>query len=355
MLSLAKGEIGSSLRDLIHARNCRRKRLSSWDRRGGNEDWWNLAEGETKTIAEIAGPGLINHIWITINCADPHYLRKMLLCAYWDNETDPSVDSPVGDFFGIGHSKVHPFQSLPINMTASSETASGMNCFFPMPFRNNARVAIVNEAVGKAGIYFYIDYESYPEDLADDILHFHAKWRRENPTDGWMPPLPDRANPEHYKKVIARMQLSDEGNYVILDAQGRGHYVGCNLSVHNLQGGWWGEGDDMMIIDGEPWPPSLHGTGTEDYFCNAWGMQPHAFLYHGASLPEDVGGGRTTCYRFHIEDPVPFESSIRVSIEHGHANSGTDDYSSVAYWYQTEPHKVWAPMPPVHERLPRPG
>jgi hypothetical protein len=224
-----------------------------------------------------------------------------------------------------------------------------------MPFRNKARLDIVNEAEGDGTlIYFYIDYEKYDEPLADDILYFHAKWRRENPTDGWMPRVPDRPDPEHYEKVIARKQLTDEGNYLILDAEGQGHYVGCNLSVHNLQGGWWGEGDDMMVIDGEPWPPRLHGTGSEDYFCNAWGQQPHAFLYHGTSLPEDVGKGRTTCYRFHIEDPVTFEKSIRVSIEHSHANSASDDYSSVAYWYQKEPHKVWAPMASAKDRIPRP-
>jgi len=224
-----------------------------------------------------------------------------------------------------------------------------------MPFANSAKIEIVNEADGdRTGIYFYIDYEKYDEPLDEDILYFHAKWRRENPTDGWMQPASDRSKSAWYQESTSRKQLTDEGNYVILYAEGRGHYVGCNLSVHNLHGGWWGEGDDMMVIDGEDWPPSLHGTGSEDYFCNAWGMQPHAFLYHGSSLPEDIGKGRCTSYRYHIEDPVVFHKSIRVSIEHSHANAGVDDYSSVAYWYQTEPHKVWAPMPGVEARLPRP-
>jgi hypothetical protein len=354
MRSLAKGEIGSSLRDLIHARNCKRKRASSWDQAGGNHDWWDIPQGSTTVIADLEGPGLINHIWFTIASADRQYHRKMIFRAYWDDESEPSIESPVGDFFGVGHCKISAYQSLPLSMTKSYEDYTAMNCFFAMPFGKKARLEIVNEAVADdSKIYFYVDYEKYNEPLDDDILYFHAKWRRENPTDGWMPRVPDRPDPEHYKKVCARMQLTDEGNYVILDAEGRGHYVGCNLSVDNLQGGWWGEGDDMMVIDGEPWPPSLHGTGSEDYFCNAWGMQPHAFLYYGTSLPEDVGKGKSTQYRFHVEDPVPFEKSLKVSMEHSQANSASDDYSSVAYWYQTEPHKVWAPMPPVEERLPR--
>lgn len=354
MRNSAKGEHGSSLRDLIHARDYKSMRESSWDKNGFNNDWWPLENGETKTLAQIEGPGLITHIWFTINSEDAHYMRRMLIRIYWDDETDPSVDSPIGDFFGQGHCKVHPFQSLPLNMTGSTEKFTAMNCFFPMPFRKKARIEIVNETTEKTTIYFHIDYEKYDESLADDILYFHAKWRRENPTDGWMPAESVRTNPEYWKIMDTRSQLTDEGNYLVLEAEGKGHYVGCNLSVHNLQGSWWGEGDDMMIIDGEPWPPRLHGTGTEDYFGNAWRMQPHAFLYHGASLPEEVGKGRVTCYRYHIEDPVNFEKSIRISIEHCHANAATDDYASVAYWYQTEPHKIWAPMLPVEDRLPRP-
>ncbi len=352
MRSLAKGEIGSSLRDLILARNCRRGRSSSFDTAGGNADSWPLKPGETRVIADLEGPGLINHIWFTIY-GEPQYHRKMLFRAFWDGESSPSIDCPVGDFFGVGHCKIHPYQCLPLNLTGSNEASSGMNCFFAMPFHESARLEIVNDTDADGnGIYFYVDYEQYDEPLGDDILHFHAKWRRENPTDGW---FPDKTRQEFFwhEKANQKMQTSDEGNYVILDAEGRGHYVGCNLSVHNLQGGWWGEGDDMIRIDGEEWPFSLHGTGSEDYFSNAWGMQPAAFQYHESSLPEDVGGGKCTSYRFHIEDPVPFRQSIRVSIEHSHANAGIDDYSSVAYWYQTEPHKIWAPMPKVEERLPR--
>jgi hypothetical protein len=143
-----------------------------------------------------------------------------------------------------------------------------------------------------------------------------------------------------------------------LEATGRGHYVGCVLNIHNLRDttewNWYGEGDDMIFIDGEAWPPSLHGTGTEDYFNTAWcPTQTYHAPYHGITLPGgDNWGGQISLYRFHIEDPVPFERSIRVSIEHGHANKRSDDYSSVAYWYQAEPHEPFD-LAPVEQRAPR--
>jgi hypothetical protein len=186
-----------------------------------------------------------------------------------------------------------------------------------------------------------------------------------------------------------RPNLTGDENYVILDAEGRGHFVGCNLSldfINPIPGIYWfGEGDDMFFIDGEKWPPSLHGTGTEDYFCHAfgWAIGQYDALYHGASLagmlaqagiklqqggidplhPPDwanptalntVYAGKWTLYRWHIEDPVFFKESIRVTIEHGHDNCHENDYSSVAYWYQTEPHKAFPTMLPMEERLPIP-
>ncbi|MEM2240489.1 MAG: glycoside hydrolase family 172 protein [Candidatus Bathyarchaeia archaeon] len=153
------------------------------------------------------------------------------------------------------------------------------------------------------------------------------------------------------------INLTGEENYVILDAEGRGCYVRCVFNVHNLSTGWWGEGDVMIFVDDEKWPPSFHGTGTEGYFCSSYGF-PHGGYcgsFAGVSLagnPEDYTG-KWSVYRFHIEDPIVFHKSIKVTIEHGHANNRSDDYSSVAYWYQTEPHKSFPPMPKVGERLPR--
>ena len=146
------------------------------------------------------------------------------------------------------------------------------------------------------------------------------------------------------------MNLSDRDNYLFLEAKGRGHYCGANLSVHNLLGYWWGEGDDMVMIDGDKWPPDIHGTGSEDWFNQAFGSQPHnAFLYSGVSYHNGIYkdyNERITVYRYHVLDPIIFEKSIRVSIEHGHANDRSDDYSSVAYWYQDLPNKRFPRLPP---------
>jgi hypothetical protein len=163
--------------------------------------------------------------------------------------------------------------------------------------------------------------------------------------------------------TFARPNLDGGENYVILDTRGYGHFVGVVLSVDHLNPipkfGWFGEGDDMIFIDGEAWPPALHGTGTEDYFCAAWGYPSGKYdaPYHGVSLAGPTEGptaysGKWTMYRFHIEDPVIFHESIRVTIEHGHDNVHASDYSSVAYWYQNEPHPPFQPFPPAAARLP---
>ncbi|UCH58065.1 MAG: DUF2961 domain-containing protein, partial [Candidatus Bathyarchaeota archaeon] len=144
----------------------------------------------------------------------------------------------------------------------------------------------------------------------------------------------------------------------ILEAEGRGHYVGCNMNVHNLREtkefNWYGEGDDMIFIDGEK-SPSIVGTGTEDYYCMSWcPTQEYCAPFHGLPLPGGSNwSGKVTWYRYHILDPVYFQKSNRVTIEHGHANHRSDDYSSTAYWYQTEPHRPFGPILPLEERLPR--
>ena len=142
-----------------------------------------------------------------------------------------------------------------------------------------------------------------------------------------------------------------DNNYVILEARGRGHYLGCNLSVTNFQGTWWGEGDDMIWVDGYNWPPDLHGTGSEDYLNQAWGMQPNAFLRNGTSIYERDTNAYQTSYVHHLESPVRFDREIKVTIEHGHANHLANEMSSVAYWYAAEPAAATQP-PPVAQRLP---
>lgn len=354
------GDFGSSLRDLPRLRSARRRRESSWDRSGGNNDFLVIEPGETATLCDISGAGCISHIWIAVGARagmaaptdeEREYLRRLVLRMYWDGDEHPSVLVPLGDFFGVGHARTTNFASLPLQM--SPEDGQSMNSFFHMPFAGGARIEVLSEMEDKdVMLFFHVDYEAY-DSLDADLGRFHACWRRENPTEGLA------------QEGESNLEFREEGtnldgaeNYVILDAEGRGHYVGCVLNVQTLREtwefDWWGEGDDMIFIDGEEWPPSLHGTGTEDYFNTAWcPTQTYSAPYHGITL----GGGKNwsepvSMYRFHVEDPVMFTTSIRVTIEHGHANKRSDDVSSTAYWYQTLPHKELS-LPAVAARLPR--
>ncbi|MBV6430028.1 MAG: hypothetical protein IANPNBLG_00131 [Bryobacteraceae bacterium] len=354
------------LSQLYWARTGRRRRSSSWNRTGRNADRVSVEPGRGAVIADIRGAGCIHHIWITISDNEPDYLRRIVLRAWWDGESAPSIETPVGDFFGVGHARVSNYSSLPLNMVTGggveAQARAAMNCFFPMPFARGARLEIENQGRQPLGsLYYYVDYEEHPS-LPDEALRFHAMWRRENPARNVSLNLADRANAARANDVV---NLDGANNYVLLEARGRGHYVGCNLSIDHTNPipnfGWFGEGDDMIFIDGET-TPSLVGTGTEDYFCAAWGY-PGGFNpmpYHGVSY---AGGptsgpapysGKWTMYRFHIEDPVMFEKSIKVTIEHGHGNVHASDYASTAYWYQTEPHAPFPALLPVESRLPIP-
>jgi len=182
----------------------------------------------------------------------------------------------------------------------------------------------------------------------DGLGYFHAEFHRENPFRGWGPEI--RVNsPE--ANIVNNERLAWDNNYVVLDTTGRGHYLGCNVSITNFQGTWWGEGDDMIWVDGYKWPPDLHGTGSEDYFNQAWGMQTNAFLRNGSSIHEQDTGGYQTSYVFHLENPVRFEREIKVTLEHGHGNHLGNEVSSVAYWYADKPRPVQDP-PPLEKRLP---
>lgn len=363
----------SSLSHLACLRNAQSRRASSFDRTGGNRDFWAALPGETLRLAEIDGAGCIRHIWMTIGGDNETTLgQRLVLRMYWDGEAAPSVEAPVGDFFGMGFGMFKDFVSAPLQMSPAG--GRGMNCWFPMPFCESARIEITNEGQGEHHIYFYIDYEQFhsPEQLAavmgsvdvSEVGYFHAQWRRENPTDGWMDP--SRRAELHadiwkvWQSDEARNQTG-EGNYTILAAVGRGHYVGCNLHIDCFDrqvNDWYGEGDDMIFIDGDA-APTIHGTGTEDYFCMAYCPRTeYSAPYHGLILysgtEEWPWRGKNSMYRYHVEDPIHFRESIRVTIEHGHGNKLTNDYSSTAYWYQTEPHAPFPELLPVEKRLPRP-
>ena len=350
-------------------------RCSSWDTTGRNKDWWSIPPGESRVLADIKGPGAITHIWMT----QANHYRECLLKITWDDAPRPSVLVPLGDFFGLGNSIVNSYQSA--LFTASTRHNSqfnqgcALNCYAPMPFRKRAVVELVNQSSQPHTQYFYVDYETTAEGAPnrDELRlatpapphagYFHAEFRRANPFGGWGHEIPVNT-PQ--ADITNKERLAWQNNYVILETRGRGHYIGCNLSVTNFQGTWWGEGDDMIWVDGYKWPPDLHGTGSEDYLNQAWGMQENAFLRNGSSIyeggtiqhrpdqranPWNRLGGYQTSYVFHLENPVRFQREIKVTIEHGHGNHLRNEYSSVAYWYAEKPTAAVAP-PPVAKRMP---
>ena len=336
-----------SIEELPRLRDRQVGRLASWDTEGRNADAWRIEPGETRILADITGPARITHIWMTQGA---HY-RECLLRITYDNARTPQVNVPLGDFFCLGHGIVNSFESALFTGSTGGNNrfnhGCALNCYIPMPFRERCVVELVNESDEPHGQYFYIDYETL-EELPDDIGYFHAEFRRTNPFGGWGHEIRVNTPPTH---VVNKAETAWENNYVILETKGRGHYIGCNLSVTNFQGTWWGEGDDMIWVDGYKWPPDLHGTGSEDYLNQAWGMQPNAFLHNGSSIHESNTGGYQTSYVLHLENPVRFRKEIKVTIEHGHGNHLANEMSSVAYWYAAKPGKVARP-PAVAKRMP---
>jgi len=334
--------------DLTSLKKARTGRFSSWDTEGRNADAWRIQPGETRVLADIKGPGCITHIWMT----QWNHYRECLLKITWDNAEKPSVLVPLGDFFCLGHGIVNSFQSFLFSASTRENNqfnrGCALNCYARMPFNERAVVELVNESDEVHGQYFYIDYETYDQPLPEETAYFHAEFRRQNPFGGWGHEITVN-HPE--ANIVNKEREAWENNYVILETQGRGHYIGCNLSVTNFQGTWWGEGDDMIWVDGYKWPPDLHGTGSEDYLNQAWGMQPNAFMRNGSSIYENNTNGYQTSYVFHLENPVRYEREIKVTIEHGHGNHLRNEMSSVAYWYADKPYPA-AAVPPVAQRMP---
>ncbi|CAI6083883.1 glycoside hydrolase family 172 protein [Cohnella sp. JJ-181] len=349
-------DMQQSLSTLSRSRIGKRKRESSYDRTGGNKDFFSVRPGDHAEICSIGGAGAITHIWMTMATdapsEEPYLPRKIVLRMYWDGESEPSVEAPIGDFFGMGHGITRNYTSAALMM--SPEDGKAFNCFFRMPFARGARITVESEADQPIKFYFYVDYEAY-DSLPAEELRFHAQWRRECPTDGI-----EEAGADNAEFEFGGKNTTGEGNYVILEAAGKGHYIGCNFNVHNLretrEWNWYGEGDDMIFIDGEPWPPTLHGTGMEDYFNTAWCPQQEVCTpYHGIILGGGPNwSGKISTYRYHVLDPIMFDDSIRVTIEHGHNNHRSDDVSSTAYWYQSEPHRPFPALPGIAGRLPLP-
>ena len=353
-------QVSSLQGEIWQFRDYTSQRISSFDTAGANDDgnWKDkIKPGETRTIGDVRGPGIIKHMWFTIASNEPVHLKKIVLRMYWDGHATPSVEAPIGDFFGLGLAKYFLYASEFISV--GSEKA--LNCSFPMPFRRSAKITITNEGETPINAFYYnIDWEKH-RTLPDNMAYFHAQYRQEVATDGWTTDW--KLNSD--KHINSKPNKTGEGNYVILEATGKGYFVGVTHSIIQNQGDWWGEGDEMIFVDGDK-TPTIQGTGAEDYYLGAWcyggcginpfGHQKPTFAYSQYGTPRNGGddrGAEWTVYRFHTKSPIVFNKSIRMTIEHGHANHRSDNYYTVAYWYQTQPHGAFPPLPPVQDRIPR--
>jgi len=293
-----------------------------------------IKAGETFTLADIEGPGCIQQIWLTPAPLDK--TRWMILRFYWDDEAEPSVEVPLGDFFACGWARYNQINSLAVCVNPGS----AFNCYWQMPFRKKAKVTVENLHDSEITIYYQINYALTP--IPDDAAYFHAQFRRENP-------------------------LSEEGTYTMVDnIVGKGHFVGTYMAWGVNSPGWWGEGEIKFFMDGDKEFPTIAGTGTEDYFCGSYNFHhngrytyfstPYAGLIQ--IIPEDQyeqAGQRFGLYRWHILDPVRFETDLKVTMQAlGWQDGGRylplkDDIASVVFWYQTEPHNPFPKLPTKEE------
>ncbi|HKI94143.1 MAG TPA: glycoside hydrolase family 172 protein [Gemmatimonadales bacterium] len=323
------------------AQTYRSRKQSSHDVTGGNADAWPIKAGAERTVFEAKGAGAISHIWFTIAARSAFHLKELVLRAYWDGNAKPSVETPVGDLFGLNLGDYVIYQ----NAFLACSPGQSLNCYFSMPYRTGARLTVTNEGSTDVGAFYSnIDYLEMDE-LPADALYFHAQYRQAVPNVAQQ--LPGGKNP------------TGATNYVFAETRGRGHLMGVTLGVIQNAEWWMGEGDDMIFID-DPTTPAIIGTGTEDYFLGSWDFggrmhaQPFAHLEYGAPLiqsPERIGG-RYDLYRFHGDNPVTFTRYLRHTIEHGHANNRADNYYSCCYWYQEKPFTDFPPLPPVEKRIP---
>ncbi|HOZ48627.1 MAG TPA: DUF2961 domain-containing protein [Candidatus Hydrogenedentes bacterium] len=308
-----------------------------------NWDNGNIKPGDTKVLADIEGPGEITHIWMTFLGPGRHPWAKegaanhqeMLLRIFWDKRERPDVEAPVGEFFACGFGQRAEVKSVPVVV----DDGDSYNCFWRMPFREAARVEVVNQGTKDVALFYYnLDWIRRP--VAEDAPYFCARYNQAYPA-------------------------KRGEDYLILDAEGKGHYVGTTLFVRSRSPMWFGEGDEKIYIDGEE-KASIWGTGTEDYFLAAWGLKENSTPYFGTPWAEEWGvlGQRTGAYRWHVQDPIVFSTALRFTIEHygwvppdenpdgkrDSWNEREDDFASVAYWYQNGPSKAFGHIPPAEGR-----
>ncbi len=301
-----------------------------------NDDSKRILPGETLVMADVKGPGMITHMWLTVADSEFAWPRLLRLRIYYDGHKTPSVDAPLGDFFGVGHGSERNLES---NLIRDSSQGRARNSYWPMPYRKTCRITVTNEGNRLVAMFYYhVDYRTYAS-LPDDIGYFHAYYRQERP---------------------ARMGR----NYAFLNIKGEGHFVGTVMSVVQTQVSWFGEGDDLFYIDGAK-NPQILGTGSEDYFNDAWGLRDSTGPWTGTPITEgEKLGSRLSAYRWHIPDPIPFKTSLWAGIEHagwtanpdGSVHSGfeqrPDFFSSVAFWYQKGVNEGLPEPPYGYDRLP---
>lgn len=303
-----------------------------------NADCHHVYPGQRLLLADLRGPGEIRHIWFTLASRDRRYPRNVVLRAYWDGSEVPAIETPIGDFFAAGNGMRANVDSIPV---AVSSYGRALNCYWRMPFRERAVLELENQGTERVSVYFQCEWVALDE-LPDDVLYFHARYRQEYPAKPLSP-------------------------YVVFEGQGAGQYVGTVYSSQNLVASWFGEADDRFYVDGEA-EPSIVGTGTEDYFNDAWNLRVHTYGHKGVTICDRKGAEqRVTAYRWHLADPIVFRRSLRVEMERRsfvnipdpETGKGQEydfkyrpDYvSSVAFWYQrgTAP-RMWG-LPPARERL----
>jgi hypothetical protein len=317
---------------------------STYDQTGGNADFRKIAPGGTLEVFRATGPAIVTHIWFTIATESANHLKELVLRMYWEGNEKPSVEAPVGDFFGLNLGTYFVYQSAFLNCSS----VKALNCYFAMPFRRSALFTVTNEGKLPVGAFYSnIDFQLVPK-LPDDALYFHAQYRQATPNQAVTFDSEQRAlNPDGVR------------NYVFLEARGAGQVMGVTLGVVQNKEGWFGEGDEMVFIDNQS-KPIITGTGTEDYFCGAWDFAggsdavPFHHFYNGApyiAIHEHTGG-RYCLYRWHADNPIAFQNYIRHTIEHGHANNRADCFYSVGYWYQSEPYTAFPTLPDAAARIP---
>ena len=299
----------------------------------------HIQAGESVTIANIDGPGMIRHIWLTTH-KKPALLRGAVIRIYWDDQEHPGIEVPLGDFFGFAHAQTPPFESA----VHSVSEKLGMNIWLPMPFAHRAHVEICNESEERMPLFFQIDY-TLGDVINEHTGYLHVSFQRQNPT-------------------------STGSDLVLLQRSGcKGRYLGAVMGVRPLDSLWWGEGEMKVYLDGDSEFATIVGTGAEDYVGLSWGIQQNAFQYHGANWrerPDDSDTGAVSMYRWHIQDPIWWRDDIKVTIQqigHRPANAQTiseykqelyerqDDWSVATFWYEPVPSAPLPPFPNVANRL----